>query len=297
MNKYELVVRKKISQFIEKGFRFFGIDFDHDEYKKIVYGEKGTTVPLYEKLKSFYDACLYLLGNAKSPLTKHIISKFYYILFEEQVEQMILLEMQSKLIELCELSPIEKACEFHMFVYEKLAYLKDMERQLISLMFFNYILVKNNIPAVKLVGRDIGIYVQKREKYHECKEELFLFFKELIKNSFVLETAYLNKLEPITTADICHVVIEMKDQLTSKYGVEAVYLYGSYAKGINRFDSDIDLMVKLSLDLAYDERVVIVEELKKLFFEKFKRFTDIEEVREFFTDDFVREATKIKRIF
>ena len=79
--------------------------------------------------------------------------------------------------------------------------------------------------------------------------------------------------------------------------MEAVYLYGSYAKGINRFDSDIDLMVKLSLDLAYDERVVIVEELKKLFFEKFKRFTDIEEVREFFTDDFVREATKIKRIF
>ena len=38
---------------------------------------------------------------------------------------MILLEMQSKLIELCELSPIEKACEFHMFVYEKLAYLKS----------------------------------------------------------------------------------------------------------------------------------------------------------------------------
>ena len=296
MSKYELVVRKKISQFIEKEFRFFGIDFDHDEYKKIVYGEKGTNVPLYEKLKSFYDACLYLLGNAKSQLTKEIISKFYYLLFEEQIEQMVLLEIQSKLIELCELSPIEKACEFHMFVYEKLSYLQELDRQTISLMFFNYVLVKNNIPAVKLVGKNIFLYVKTRETYCENKEELFLFFKKIIANSSALEKSYLKNLEPITISDICHTIFDMKEALTSKYGVEAIYVYGSYAKGVNRFDSDIDLLIRFSFDLTYDQRVALVEELKKLFLKKFKRFTDIEEVREFFSDDFVREATKIKRI-
>lgn len=297
MSKYELIVRKKISQFIEKEFRYFGLDFNHDEYKKVAYGEKGASTPLEEKLKSYYDACIYLLSNAKSPLTKQIINKFYYILFEQAISESSLLSIQSKIIELCEYSPIEKACEFHMHVYATLHYLSEMDRQLVSLMFFNYVLVKNDIPAIKLVGRDIGIYVKKRSVYSENKEELFLFFKKLIDNSFLLEQSYVKNLKPIAAKDIYKTIMKMKNELCEEYKVEALYLYGSFAKGSDREDSDIDLLVRLSLDLPYDEREIIIGNLRELFFKKFKRFTDIEEVREFFSDDFVREATKIKRFF
>lgn len=296
MCKYELIVRKKVSQFIEKEFRFFGIDFNHDDYKKMVYGEIGTQTPLDEKLKSFYDAFLYLLNSAKCPLTKQIIKKFYYLLFEKDINEHILLCIQSKLVELCEYSPIEKACEFHIYVYEKLDYLPDLDRQLVSLMFFNYVLVKNDIPAIKLVGRDIGAYVKKRDVYKTNREDLFLFFKNLVEKSFVLEKSYLKKLKPITANDIYKAINKMSKTLREKYNVEDLFLYGSFAKETNRCDSDIDLLVRLSLDLTYEQRLERIDELKALFFNTFTRFTDIEEVREFFDDDFIREATKIKRI-
>ena len=62
-------------------------------------------------------------------------------------------------------------------------------------------------------------------------------------------------------------------------------------------DSDIDLLMRLSLDISYDDRLKIIEELKDVLFLKFNRFTDIEEVREFFSEDFIKEAKKIKKIF
>lgn len=297
MGELVLIARKKVSQFIEKQFRYFGYDFNHDEYKKIVYGEKGFTTPLEEQLKAYYDACMYLLENAKNPLTRKIINNFYYLIFGEPLNELTMLSIQTKLIELCELSPIEKACEFHMFVYEQFNYLSLLERHILSLMFMNYVLVKNNIPAIKLVGKEIEKYIAKRKNYVLAKEEMFLFVKEILDKSFVLEKSYLDNLKPISVSDIYNSINQMKDCLIDKYKLESIYLYGSFSKGSNRYDSDIDLLVKLSLELTYEERTKIIESLRELFFEKFQRFVDIEETREFFNDEFVKEATKIKRIF
>ena len=297
MSKYELVVRKKISQFIEKEFRYFGYEFSHDEYKKVSYGEKGFETTIEEKLKAYYDACIFLLSNAKNPLTKKIINRFFYLIFDEPLNEITILSIESYLMNICEASPIEKACEFHMFIYNRFSNLKDLDRQLISLIFFNYILVKNDIPAIKLVGRDITKYVKARDEYKENKEELFLFFSELIKSSFVLEKSYLENLKELSVEDISKTIREMEEELRTKYKVENVFLYGSFAKGIDRMDSDIDLLMRLSLDISYDDRLKIIEELKDVLFLKFNRFTDIEEVREFFSEDFIKEAKKIKKIF
>lgn len=297
MSRYELIVRKKLSQFIEKEFRYFNLDFNHDTYKKIVYGEIGAQTPLEEKLKAYYDAYVYLLNNAKSPLTKQVLNRFFYLLFLEPVNDMIMLHIQTRLLQLCECSPIEKACEFHMYVFKMLDQYPDLTRQIVSLMFFNYVLVKHDIPAIKLVGREIYEYVGKRNNYENNKEDMFLFFKKIVKNSYVLKKSYLDNVTDITVKDIYNTINGMKDTLVEKYCVDNIYLYGSFAKGTNRHDSDIDLLVKLSADMPYDDRVVTIEQLKQLFFTTFKRFTDIEEVREFFTEDFIKEATKIKRIF
>ena len=296
MGELVLIARKKVSQFIEKQFRYFGYDFNHDDYKKIVYGEKDFSTPLEEQLKTYFDAYMYLLNNAKNPLSRKILNNFYYLILNESLSEITLLSIQSKLVELCELSPIEKACEFHMFIYEKLDYLCLLERQIIALMFMNYVLVKNNIPAIKLVGREIDTYIAKRKSYSSNKESMFLFIKEIIDNSFVLEKSYMKNLKPLTTSDIYNTINQMKETLMEKYKVQALYLYGSFAKGIDRYDSDIDLLVKLSQELTFEERLKIIGELKQLLFDKFQRFTDVEEAREFFTDDFIKEARQIKKI-
>ena len=78
--KYELIVRKTISQFIEKIFRYHGYDFNHNEYKKVVYNEREALNNTEEKLKCYYDAYMYLLNNSKTIFTNSLIKKFFYIL-------------------------------------------------------------------------------------------------------------------------------------------------------------------------------------------------------------------------
>lgn len=52
----ELFVRKKMTNFIEKLFKFLGYSFDHDRYKNILYSEDNVRNQMEEKVKNSYDA-------------------------------------------------------------------------------------------------------------------------------------------------------------------------------------------------------------------------------------------------
>ena len=77
----ELIVRKNVVSFLEKLLRYLGYDFRHDIFKKIIYNEAGIVTPFEEKFKSYYDAYIYLLSNSKNPITKHLLMRFFYIIF------------------------------------------------------------------------------------------------------------------------------------------------------------------------------------------------------------------------
>lgn len=48
--------------------------------------------------------------------------------------------------------------------------------------------------------------------------------------------------------DIVNIIKKYIDEISKKFEVEAVYLFGSYAKGTNHQDSDIDIAVILKSD-------------------------------------------------
>ena len=75
----ELIVRKKLSGFIEKTLRECGYDFRHEVFKGLICSEIGSMTPLEDKIKSYYDVTYYLFSNHKSPLTKTMLNKFFYI--------------------------------------------------------------------------------------------------------------------------------------------------------------------------------------------------------------------------
>ena len=70
-------------------------------------------------------------------------------------------------------------------------------------------------------------------------------------------------------------------------------LHGSYAKNENRIDSDIDLIVELSEDLAYNKRLNIVSQLKDKYEKEFKRFVDIQEVSRILSEEYIKEIKTI----
>ncbi len=80
----ELIVRKKLSQFIEKYFRYLGYDFRHTLFKQIIYMETSIQTKLEEKMKSAYDAYFYLLSNYQNIFSHGLLNKFFYILQEKE---------------------------------------------------------------------------------------------------------------------------------------------------------------------------------------------------------------------
>ena len=77
----ELIVRKKMSHFLEKLLRFYGKDIRHDLYKGIIYSEEQVRTEEEWKIKIFYDGLNYLLNNHMNPLSKELLKKFFYILY------------------------------------------------------------------------------------------------------------------------------------------------------------------------------------------------------------------------
>lgn len=292
-----ILVRKKIANFLEKVLRYCGYDFDHDAFKKVIYSEDEYRTPVEEKIKNSYDAYIYLLSNDKNRISRSLWKKFYYIYAEQELEQFLSIKLSTKYFHLNHLAPIEQAIEYHLYVYHELKDLKEEDRLLLSLMVFNFILVKNQIPCVQIFKKDFKEYEQARDSFF-CgdKNPILEFTIKLLKNNPYMDKSYYKNLVPVTLSDIIDFVEERKEELKTKYQIKGLWIHGSIAKRIERMDSDIDFFIEMSLDLLHEEKLALIEELKQVFFDRFKRIVDLHELVEYLDDDIIKEARTTKRL-
>lgn len=300
---YELVenkrifVRKRIANFLEKALRYCGYEFDHDVFKKIIYSEEEYKTPVEEKIKSSYDAYIYLLSNDKNRISRSLWKKFYYIYAEEEIEEFLSIKLSTKFFHLNHLAPIEQAIEYHLYVYQELKDLKEEDRFLISLMVFNYILVKNQIPCVQFFLREFKKYEKAREEFYKGKKGPILEYTiELLKKNPYMEKSYYKNLIPVSLSEVIHFVEERKEELKTKYQIKGLWIHGSIAKRIERIDSDLDFFIEMSLDLLQEEKLALIKEIKEVFFEQFKRMVDIHEIVEYLDDEIIKEIRTTKRL-
>lgn len=292
-----ILVRKKIANFLEKALRYCGYDFDHDVFKKIIYSEDEYRTPVEEKIKSCYDAYIYLLSNDKNMISRSLWKKFYYIYAEQELEQFLSIKLSTKYFHLNHLAPIEQAIEYHLYVYQELKNLKEEDRLMISLMIFNYILVKNQIPCVQFFRKEFKEYVKTRDSFFNGdKNPMLEFTLKLIKNNPYMDKKFYKDLIPVSLSDIIQFIEERKEEFKTKYQIKGLWIHGSIAKRIERMDSDLDFFIEMSLDLLREEKLALIEELKQVFFDKFKRMIDLHEIVEYLDDDIIKEARTTKRL-
>ena len=74
-------------------------------------------------------------------------------------------------------------------------------------------------------------------------------------------------------------------------------LFGSFAKGAQRIDSDIDMLIQLSFDIAYDKRAELIDELKTYYKAVFNRFIDMVEINEYIENVVLKKMHKNIKIF
>lgn len=295
MNKYknkELIVRKVTAAFVEKIFRFCGYDFNHDEFKKVIYNEENYKTDTLEKMKRYYDAYIYLLNNSNCYFTYSLINTFYFILKEESLDKSVGNDIVQCFFYLNEYSTIEKSIELHNQIKRLLKDSDNLDQMIIPLMFLNFVLVRGKIPTVKLVHKQLIKY----EKLVDKKIELFEFLTNVISNQKFYDKNYFKNLEPITVEEIVKTFKNDKEMLENKYHVKSLILYGSFAKKLGRIDSDIDILVHIDMDQLLEEREKIILELKEYYTTKFNRFVDIQEVKIFFTNEFIKNIKQMKII-
>lgn len=294
----ELIVRKKIVNFFEKILRHLNYDFSHDRFKGIVYSEISPETPLEEKVKIYFDALIFLLNNKKIPMTNSFLSRFFYLILGREMEKNILIRIKSYYFFLTDYAPLEKAIEFHLFVYQELKDLSEEQKFIISLFFLNFCLVACDIPCIRLLNEELKEYKIKRKQFFDGdKNSIYIFLLNILKNSKYQDITYYKELEPISLQEISDFIKNHKRHIMNKFKVKHLFIFGSFAKRTNRIDSDIDILINFSLDLLYEEKLELKCSLETYLFEKFHRFIDIHEIFEYLTDDLIKETTKIKKIF
>lgn len=294
----ELIVRKRITAFVEKVFRFLGYDFRHDLYKQIVYGEAEMQTPLEEKIKNNYDAYVYLLSNNKNAFTMSVFKRFLYIVNGKEPDTAITLRITTLFYKIAEEPPIERATLFHLKAFEEMIELDKEQRLIVSLMLFNYSLVKSGIPTVMLQPFQFSKYIEARDKFiSNGDKSVFGFMADIVMTSKIQPKQYYGNLTPITVSEICKAFTADREMLFEKYGVKHIYIFGSCAKGLQRIDSDIDLLVNFSLDLTQEEKEQNSKAMFNYYTNLFRRFVDIHEIGEYMSDELIQETTKHKKIF
>ncbi|MCM1131735.1 MAG: nucleotidyltransferase domain-containing protein [Roseburia sp.] len=288
----ELIVPKKVGKLIEKILRFYDLNISHERFKGVIYSNDEFQTPLEEKIKNYYDAYMFLLMNHKTPFTSSIIQKFYYIIFEKEIDPSLALKISSKFIYLSNESKIFKAIDLHLFVYSLLEEVKEYERWMISLMFFNYILVKEGIPCVYFVRSDLEKYLAYQGNQKKLKE---LLYNVVIYSKFQ-KKSYTNKLKNISVEDIDTFFLKNREYIQETYKIEHIFLYGSFAKNTARKDSDIDLLVVFKEDMNYEDKMNYKDELVKYLTKEFCRYVDIQEIFECIPKEIILEATKTKKL-
>ena len=290
----ELIVRKTTSALIEKFFVYSGYDLPHDAYKEILYNNKKCMSNTEDKIKRYYDGYMFLLNNSSNILSSKILLIFFYIIYQRELDINIINKVINKYVFNEGLPSLEKAINLLLIISDELSFTDKIDKLLMPLMFFNYELVKNNTPSIRLVRNDIIKYEKLIE--NKNKEELFIFFKNIIDNYEFFDKSYFDNLKELSLSDIIKVFRKDEEELKSIYKVKKLIIYGSYAKGINRYDSDIDILIRLDNDLAFKERINIIKELKIKYKNIFNRFVDIEEIAYFFDDNYLKEINGMKII-
>lgn len=294
----ELYVRKVLVSFIEDVFNFLGYNLEHDRIKKVLYAEDSFKSIDEENIKRVYDAYIYLVFNAKNPLTNRILNTFFYIYFGKEIDTNISLRIVSKFFDFIDKPIIESATDFHICVFNEIDFINEEDKLIISLIFFNYFLIKNDIPTIRMMVSDLESYLEKKKDYEKGnKISLYQFFFELIDKAKVQDKSYYQNLKELTLKDIYKTLKEDEEFIKKNYSIKHLSVFGSFAKQINRIDSDIDLLASFSLDLTSNEKKEIVVQFKNHYFNKFSRFIDVSEISEYLDDEFIKRIPYVKKIF
>ena len=234
-----------------------------ERIKEIVY-DKFTCLTNQElSIKRFDNSFKYIINNIHQTFNIEMIIQSYFMLTNELFDN----DIATKLIEL---------------YYKNIDVATHSLAALLHLYIINNI-EKNNIEFAFLISNYIML---KKDRwflmpYEYCHND----YREAVKNNdlsslirifYDIESVKKDKKPCLLSKDeVIQKIKYLKEELVTKYYIEKLYLFGSFAKGNNTEKSDLDFVVILNESLINNEKNEIITNVKKYLGNEFECDVDL----------------------
>lgn len=265
---------KEIPSFISKLIEHLGYSIHIMQVKEMhslnyeVYSQEE------EKVKDYLDTYSYLLSNCSNYLNERIISKSIFLLTGKKINRKKINEILSEFYSIKEEVDIRKIIKYS-YKFSLLIRSKK-EQYSYLLMLINYLLGYYHYRLIKIMLIEFEELDKALIKYRkgETKDfEDFIIYKESISKR--LHKNYYQELKEIKLINIISYILENKELLQNKYKITDLAIFGSFAKGKEHIDSDIDLIVKFDKYIPLMKKKEYIEDIKEMMYQKFKRYCDL----------------------
>lgn len=224
--------------------------------------------------------------------------KFFYLLDGKEPDESLVIRLATKFFNIKNLPALEKAADFHMYVLSETNGEDNYRNFLLPLMFFNYTLVNCKIPSLRFTLQALKLYQKLvKDMSEKGTPEMYRFFLEQLQQAQFQSKSFYKDAKPLSASQICQRIKSQKTLLQTQYGVQSVLLFGSFAKNLQRLDSDIDLMIVFSQDMSFEMKAKVIEDLSRYYFSLFRRFIDITEISEYLGDWTITQIIQYIKIF
>lgn len=201
-------------------------------------------------LKRLVNTFNHLMNNVNQTLNGDIVNQLYFLLTNQLLDEKILKELVCVYYENYDNSAHYIASILHLFI------IHNIKQESIEFAFLisNYVMVKKN-KGILIPYEYVHLYYQRAIDTNQLSDLIRVFFDiEYVKDNS-LPCQYSRN-------EIIEMIKSIKDELMNTYGVKRLYLFGSYAKGTNHQNSDVDFLVILNEELLNTERLEKIESLK-----------------------------------
>ena len=290
----EIIVRKKVSRFIEKLINHLGLNINYQLYKEIIYREKACENEMEVEVKNIYDSFVYLISDYNNELLEYRLRRFLYLILGEKVNEEIINEIVNLSFTLRKKDVIESSSKVFIKSLNLFNEYGEVKSKLISFSLLQYELLKKGIPISVIYTRDYNLF---KEININNEEEVKGFIKGIISKNTYQDKKYYKELNEIEFNEVKEEIIKDKELLTHNHKINHISVFGSFSKNKERIDSDIDLLVNFSLDATSDEINNSIAFIKERYKEKFHRFIDVMEIKMHLTDEVRLETQYAKEVF
>lgn len=262
-NDYSL---KNVLLFAKNLCKMINLDIDYDECKNIMQGYKTVITNNEKKVKNIYDSLNYLLAQKENNIDDSIIKKWYFILYEKQINTILTIKIINSIYNLNIETIIEN-------IENTIKEIKEFSNDdIICLQWLYYLLYKNGYTTLLLNKNEVFSLQNELNKYNKFSKETIL---KLILTQQVINESNNRK---ITKQEIIKEILINKNIFKDYLKISHISLFGSFSKDEDTLASDIDLLVSFEGVSSYSQKKSRVAILKDILEKSLGRQIDVLEI-------------------